>query len=387
MEKESEKRMWIATCVLLVVSLPVMYATHREVFFQMDDLWYSTMLFNDTPISSLGDIVTSQIWHYNNWGGRSMTHGILQLTLLAGERAADILNILMTLILSGVICLVAEHRKLPAFFAAMSMLLGLNANWKTSMFWQSGAANYLYITVFILLFVFCYLRELPDKDEEERSAADEGKAAAGKLPGITLWIIPLGILTGWSNENMGPTVWVFSLIVILFALKEKRKLQLWMILGNLACLFGSVMVVAAPGNFVRYAEATGDKGTLWKIFLRSYSESVAVMEYLFPVLLLLTLLLVLAKSVEEVRLGRKNWLLLFSALLSWGAMFLSPHYPDRAAFGTMSLIICVIISMMGKILCKRGELAWPLWWMSVLIWLRGMYFCCEQLGLSWGWIV
>lgn len=385
MRQKSEKSMLIVTYVLLAVSLLVIYVTHRNVAFQMDDLWYSTMLSDDTPISSFGDIVTSQIWHFNNWGGRSMTHGILQITLLLGERAADIINVSVTLILAGVICLVAEHRKLPAFFAAVAMLLGLNANWKMSMFWQAGAANYLYITVFILLFAFCYLRELPEKDNVNGESGE--KAAGKKLPGITLWILPLGILAGWSNENMGPTVWVLSLIVILLALREKRKVPLWMIFGNLTCLFGSVMVIAAPGNFVRYAETADEKGLLWKAFLRSYNESRAVMEFLFPTLLLLALILILAKSIQGVRIGRKNGLLLFGALLSWGAMFLSPHYPDRSAFGTMVLIICVIVSVMGKILRQRSELAWPLWWMSVLVWLRGMYFCCEQLGLSWRWIV
>lgn len=386
MREKSEKRMLIATCVLLALSLPVMFVTHREVFFQMDDIWYSTRLYDDTPISSFSDIVTGQIWHFNNWGGRSMSHGILQLTLWAGELAADIMNVVMTLILAGVICLVAEQRKLPAFFGAMAMFLGLNANWKMSMFWQSGAANYLYITVFILLFAFCYLRELP----ENGSTADGSgslEPVSKRLPGITLWILPLGVLAGWSNENMGPTMWVLSLIVILLTLREKRKVRLWMILGNLACLFGSVMVIAAPGNFVRYAEGNDEKGLLWKIYLRSYSECRAFLEYLFPVLLLLSLVLILAKSVQGVRIGRRNGLLMLGALLSWGAMFLSPHYPDRAAFGTMTLVICVVVSLIGKIVRQRSDLAWPLWWMTVLVWLRGIYFCCEQLGLSWGWIL
>ena len=385
MKEKYGKRMWIATCVLMAVSLLVMYVTHRDVHFQMDDLWYSTMLFDDTPLSSFGDIVVSQIWHYNNWGGRSMTHGILQMTLLAGEHFADILNVVMTLSLASVICLVAEYRRLTAFFAAMSMCLGLNANWKMSMFWQAGAANYLYITVFILLFAFCYLRELPEKEGDARGGED-GKTGGRKLPGITLWILPLGVLAGWSNENMGPTMWVLSLIVIMAALKEK-KLKLWMVLGNLACLFGSVMVIAAPGNFVRFAQATDDKGILWKTFLRCYSECKATMEYLFPTLLLLAFMLILIKSVPEVRIGRRNGLLLFCALLSWGAMILSPHYPDRATFGTMVLLICVIISLAGKVLQRRRDLAWPLWCVSVLVWFKGMYFCCEQLGLSWGWIV
>ena len=155
--------MWIATGILVLVSMIVLYMTHRVIPFEMDDLWYSTMLYDDTPITSFADIIKSQIWHYHNWGGRSITHGILQLTLLVGEQAADCLNVIFTMLLGGMVCFVSGHRRLPAFFAAIAMILGLNANWRMSMFWQAGAANYLYITVYILAFVHCYLREVPGR--------------------------------------------------------------------------------------------------------------------------------------------------------------------------------------------------------------------------------
>lgn len=400
--KEKQKRiMWCVTGVLTAVAVLVMYITHRSVPFMMDDLWYSTILSDDIPISSFGDIVRSQVWHYFNWGGRSMTHGILQLTLLAGEQAADILNVAMTLALAWVVCLTAGNRRFPAWFVALAMTLGLNANWRMSMFWQAGAANYLYITVFILLFVFCYLRELPDgrfraggeKADPQENPGGKGFGAAHEhrgmkmLPGITLWIIPLGLLAGWSNENMGPAVWILSLLVILCAVREKRKLRPWMILGNLSCLFGSVMMIAAPGNFVRSAQAADSGyGLLWRVFLRCYSESKAALEYLFPALLVLAGVLLLGKCALKISIGRRNLLLLFCALLSWGAMLLSPHYPDRASFGTMLLLICVIISMAGKIVKQRKDMSWPLWGVSVLIWLRGMYFCGEFLAICWGWI-
>ena len=89
MTEKGRKTMWILTGGMTALLLLVMFVTHRAIPFMMDDLWYSTMLSDDTPISSISDIVKSQIWHYNNWGGRSMTHSILQLTLLAGELAAD----------------------------------------------------------------------------------------------------------------------------------------------------------------------------------------------------------------------------------------------------------------------------------------------------------
>lgn len=396
-----DNRIRVLSGILLVVSIFVVYETHRAVPFMMDDMWYSTLLSEDTPIASFLDIVRSQIWHYFNWGGRSMTHGILQLTLLAGEQAADILNVAVTLLLAGIICLVSENRSLPALFAAFGMMLGLNANWKMSMFWQAGAANYLYITVFILLFAHCYLRELPDEGSllprsEKLTAKNKPKAVhspeetAGAiaadpkaLPLITLWIIPLGILTGWSNENMGPALWILSLAAILLTWREKHILKLWMVLGSLSCLAGSALCILAPGNFVRSAQSGEEQfGSLWRLFLRCYGESKGALEYLFPVLLVLFFLWILHGKNP----GRRNELLLFTALLSWGAFLLSPHYPDRASFGTMILCICVILSLAKKTLAKRRDLAWALWGAAAFIWLRGMYFCGEFLAITWGWI-
>ncbi|MGN1196952.1 MAG: DUF6056 family protein [Acetatifactor sp.] len=374
-EKKSKKILGILTIILLGISILVMYLTHRRVPFMMDDLWYSTMLSEDTPIRTFGDIVKSQIWHYKNWGGRSMTHGILQLTLLTGEQIADILNIIFTLLLSGSICLVARQKHLGAFFGATAMVLGLNANWKMSMFWQAGAANYLYITVFILLFVFCYLREVGED------------TTVSPLPGIVFWILPLGILAGWSNENMGPAVWLLSVAVILTTAKKKSRIPCWMLLGSISSLFGSIMVIVAPGNFVRSSQAPDrEYGFLWRLFMRCYAEGKATMEYLFPTLLVLAAVLLVGKCALKIPIGRQNIYLLLLALLSWGAMVLSPHYPDRASFGTMVFMICVIISMTGKILEKRKDLLWPMWAGSVLIWLRGMYMCGEFLAMCWGWI-
>lgn len=395
MKTKSRRIMWIATGILIVVSVVVLYMTHRSVPFMMDDLWYSTMLSDDTPIASFGDIVKSQIWHYSHWGGRSMTHGILQLTLLAGERAADVLNVAVTFLLAGIVCLVAGQKRLPTFLAAFAMILGLNANWKMSMFWQAGAANYLYITVFILFFIFCYLREIgeegpqaaADSDALDQSLETKATAVSGSLPGITIWIVPLGILAGWSNENMGPVAWILSVLVILRTARERRRVAPWMILGSIASLFGSIMMIAAPGNSVRSGQmAESEYGLLWRFFLRCYAESRAALEYLFPVLLILAVVLLVGRFALQIPLGRRNGILLLLALLSWGAMVLSPHYPDRATFGTLVILVCVILSMGGKIVRRRADLAWPFWAASALIWLRGMYFCGEFLAMCWGWI-
>lgn len=382
----------MAVAALVLVSTVVLYMTNKSVPFMMDDLWYSTMLFSEEPIHSLGDIVESQIWHYFNWGGRSIAHGILQLTLLAGEKVADILNVVVTILLGSMICVVAGVTKkengLFYLLAAIGMLLGFNANWKLSMFWQAGAANYLYITVFLLVFLYCYLREIPEecriREREIASAPTEDKK---NLSGINLWILPLGLIAGWSNENMGSALWIISLLVILLCCYLKRPVKLWMLQGNLSCLVGSVLVVAAPGNFVRIGEAAANEyGALWNLFLRCYAESKAALEFLFLAVIFTAFLIIIGKSVLGISIGVKRLLMLLCALLSWGAMVLSPHYPDRATFGTMVLLICVSLSYMRDILCKRKELNKVLFGASLLVWLRGMYFLGEFLALTWGWI-
>ena len=50
------------------------------------------------------------------------------------------------------------------------------------------------------------------------------------------------------------------------------------------------------------------------------------------------------------------------------------------------LLICAILAMTGKIVDRQKEYGVMLYGCGALVWLRGMYFLVEYLGLSWGWI-
>lgn len=376
MRGKGKRASQVAVWCLLLVTVGMIFMVNRLVPFMMDDLWYSTLLSEDTPITSLSDILYAQVWHYFNWGGRSMTHTILQLTLLLGEIPADVLNTLVTILLAFLICKVAGWSGLPTLLVALGMLIGFNANWKMSMFWQAGAANYLYIAIFQVLYVLVYVREL-----------QENELVPKPLPGIALWILPLGLLAGWSNENMGPALFCLGVFVMWQKHREEERIPLWMILGSASCLIGSVLMIVAPGNFVRSDEVEENSyGALWQVFLRCYAEAKGLCEYLFPTLLVLAFVLILYRFVLQEHLAKKDAALLGTAILSWGALLLSPHYPDRAAFGTMVLLICEILFLAKRIVDKREDLKLPLFWAAIFIWLRAMYFLGEFAAISWGWI-
>jgi len=384
MGKQEQKTGWLQENlfwgILFVIGLVCIWTTQRAVPVMMDDEWYSTILQSEQPLSSLKDIWNAQIWHYNNWGGRTVAHTIAQLIFLfLSEEWADVLNTAMIVLLSWMINRLTGEKRLAFLTLTIGFLHGLNANWKMSMYWQTGACNYLYTTILILAFLWLYL----------------GKPSSKFYPVLAVLAPLLGVLAGWTNENMGPAVWVITVLVI-WKQCRKRKLEaeptripFWMILGSAGCLAGSILMILAPGNSVRSAEvASSSYGTLWQIFLRMYSICRGLWEYLFPVILITAFLIFINVCVMGNRLKEQELLLLVCALLSWGAMILSPHYPDRAAFGTMCLLLCVISSQAGAIFknCTTRFSRIFLAGIGVFIWLKGMYVLGEFLAISWGWI-
>jgi len=334
---------WVGTILLGIF----IFLAHYSVPFMMDDEWYSTNLATGAPLKSFSDVLEGQVWHYLNWGGRSVTHGILQLTLMTGELCADILNVMMTFLLAYMICVIAKQRNVRCFLLSLSLLIALNANTKMSMFWQSGLVNYVYSSVWILLFLWPYLNAADKlKEQAEEEAGEKFRVW------YTMGMLPLGLMTGWSNENMGPTCFVIAVLVILYRkFVLRKKIPLWMYTGGLTSFIGSVMVVVAPGNFVR-SNAIEDKGVLLTLQERFFSMFQAGMDFLFPTCMLVAVLLLVWVCYYKEKLSISQILLLLGMILSYSAMVLSPHYPDRATFGTMVWGIILIDTLLAGILKK-----------------------------------
>ena len=367
-----EKIRFIYTLLPLAVLYILQFVAHRYVPFMMDDEWYSTNLATGAPLASLTDVLEGQVWHYLNWGGRSITHGILQCTLMTGELCADILNVLMTILLACLICVMAGQKKPYYFLLASSLLIAFNANAKMSMFWQSGLVNYVYSSVWILLFLWIYLR-IADSPDDTSFLYEKGRAKVF----MTIVILPLGLMSGWSNENMGPTCFLLAAAVVFYRkMILKKAVPVWMYLGTVSCLCGSALVILAPGNFVRKA-AIEEKTFGQKLYERFFSMFEAGIEFLFPIVMLLAILLIIYLVMLKGRLRISQMLLLAGMVLSYGAMVLSPHYPDRATFGTMVLGIAVACSLLGQIedcweTCRKyvNILQVSVWLYSIAVLLR-----------------
>lgn len=387
--------LFVLTAIWLGITLFFVWLTSHNIPFMMDDLWYSTRLDSEQPIGSVRDIVHAQIWHYNNWGGRVMAHTMLQFVLWAGKPFSEIFKTIMVLLTGIIITFVTETitgKKMNAIGRMLSIIFviggihGLNYEWKLSMYWESGAANYLYITVFIMLFLWCYIRDIAYIENSAKNNSIDGHIK--KLPLIELWIIPLAIFAGCSNENMGAVAFLFATATIIYVYKKTKKIKPWMIIGAVVCLVAFVICVKAPGNDVRSATIPMLTYSFkWQAYLRTYYLFKGGFMYLMIPFIPTAFLVITIKGVLKQKLGVNVIFLLVAALLSWGAMILSPHYPDRAAYGTMVLLIMACTSMGKQVLETEPKSRWYMYGFGVVVWLRAMYFLNEYLGLAWGWIV
>ena len=180
----------------------------------------------------------------------------------------------------------------------------------------------------------------------------------------------LGLLTGWSNENIGPAIFIGMLYIII---RQKRKVSFWMVAGEVAALVGCVLMILAPGNYGRAGEAleqTDLKG-MTALLVRLYAELLAIYVYLSHMLPVFLASVVFYKGYLKAKFKRGDMVLLTIAILSVGAMILTPHYPNRAIFGTCAFLLILAIRLINR---EREAIPFLMRRIAVLLlWAAGIY--------------
>ena len=258
-----------------------MLALNHFMPIHRDDYNYAMIWKTGVHIASFSDVISSGVQHYLLHGGRTVTVFCLQLFLWLGKTAFDIANALMFLALVVLVTMHARRSvsfwRTPHLLAASALLLWLALpHFGEVAVWKSGSTVYLWSAVPACLFLLPYNLAL--------------KNAAARKDVRRIWaILPmflLGILAGWSIENLAVTVVLTVFGVSLYTQRKYGFLPLWMIAGALGALLGLVGLVAAPGNYVRYDVQGADKGILAHIG-NQFAGQGEMLLYLLPVLLLI----------------------------------------------------------------------------------------------------
>lgn len=267
----------VMTFAVMIFIFAVMFALNNLMPLHRDDYDYSMIWKTGEHISSIADVFDSTYKHYFLHGGRFFTVFCLNLFLWLGKIPFDVVN---ALFFTALVILIYLHarRKFQIDEFGILATTGLMAwlsfpHFGEVAIWKSGSTVYLWSAVPVAIFLLPYNFIL----------AKTWKFSQGKI--FALGMFFLGIISGCSVENLGVTVTLLT-AAISFYYYKKNILKIWMPAGTIGNLIGLIILIAAPGNFVRYDAQSSDKGILAHIG-NQFAGNGEMILYLLPVILIL----------------------------------------------------------------------------------------------------
>lgn len=295
-----------------------------------DDYSYGLNL-NGKRISSIIDIFDYQVWHYFNWGGRTIAHTLAQTFLILPKA---IFNVLNSFIYTVLIYLIYLHGKLnrknkeqPYILLLIHLLLWFMIPvFGQSFIWLIGSCNYLWTTVIILYFLWLYRKN----------------SLSEKWYNL-LFMFILGLLAGWTNENTSAGLIIILVFSFIINKVETRKFKLskTRLFGIIGTLAGFVIMICAPGNYIRSAEFKDDTFIIIKIIKRAFDITNNLENIILPLLIVIIILISL-KIYHKKKIEKEAYTFILGGFAAIYAMVLSPTFPKRAWTGAIIFFVIAI---------------------------------------------
>lgn len=330
--------------LLTTVFFVLLYLCNVTVYFMMDDEWYRTNLVTGQWVSSVHDIIESQVWHYQNWGGRSVAHTILQFLLWAGQNVSDIANTIVFAVLALILTLNRKKISIHAYLIVCSLIVACNPTIRETLFWQSGTCNYLYMALIYMSYTAFILASLDKRLNEDYKANIAFEIILAVL------MIPWGLLAGWTNENIGPVMVLVPIVSIIVLFIKKKKVPVWMFVSIITSAIGCAAMILAPGNSVRSEQIESSGNIKIDLCKRFFDFTRPGFEWLWSIVAITLLSYFAYRLVTKKRTDIITNIILGAGVLSYMAFVASPHIPERSMFGIMCFFIWASVRMIAAAL-------------------------------------
>lgn len=332
-----------------VITIGLIFGLNQITEFQADDFRLMVRYGTDTRTQSFGDVVYSSIEHYRHLVGRFWGHFIGYVLLWWQKPWCSFCNAIVVAILNLVLYHYGKAKSIFNLLLATVLIYFLNADFEGTINWISGSANYTWTILICLIFLIPYFHFLEQEVSEPRESVF-------MIP----WMLLTGGIAGCTNENIGPTVLILEIIIMILGKKEKKHLPIWLFTGAFGTLLGVGVMLLSPGGFARNENIKNNINSGYGLFktllVRAYYMERAIFNYLFPTLLLVGVLLLILVYVYRELPDRVTILFILAGILSVGAMILAPTYPPRATMGSMVFFLVPIMRMLDQIVEKNEKI-------------------------------
>ena len=361
---EMSKRERVFAYALIVVAVLMFFSLNLLTRVMRDDYSYTFNFVTKDPIASFGDIFQSLGIHYTHVNGRLPVHFFAHFFLWVGKGAFNAVN---TLVFAGLVTLIYFHAygTLREFrpYGWLAVFLGLwilTPAFGESFLWVTGASNYLYGMILILLYLIPFRRLL------------DAEQPANRLRYAPLALLG-GVLAGWTNENTSGALTVVLICLFIWRLVERKPAPLWCWAGLLGAVIGLALMVLAPGELSRL-DGVGGMGGLKTIVWRAVAITYKLVKYLWPGVVVWALLLVLfLRRKRDGKLLIYPLIFLLAGCAALYSMAVSPMMPDRVWSGP---VVYFLISALA-LYRAAGEPKFDKTWLRV-----GVVTLCAALALA-----
>lgn len=355
-KEDSERKGKKQCCFILLLCFATIFIFNYVTPLISDDYNYAHLV---DQAQNAGDLFRQEYQQYMTWTGRSVAHIILRFSFFLPEIIFKTANSLVFTLLAFLIMWNVKGRRRwsPVFLtmAVLGLWLG-TVHPEQTLFWQTGACNYLWGTTIILTFMTV-----------SRTIAEHFPGGPSKRRALPLFLSCLGmavfgLVAGWCNENTSGGCLLFLIFLMAVCLLRTKKIPAPLIFGAVGNVIGLLFMVLAPGNRVRASYQTENYSGIMLYASRFQKISLTIWDE-FPILIVLFLLTVVItvfqyrgaekKAVWARLRGRLVFAVLF--VLTSYALILTSEPQSRAMFGAgIFLIIAVLQGMRDNVADERA---------------------------------
>lgn len=376
---------------LIAISFATIFIFNYLTPFFNDDYCFMTKL---KDADSFSDLFRQQYEEYMEMNGRAVLLFFVRLGLylpnILFKIANSLIFVVITLLMYANISDKKKYDIRLLILVTLSVWFGSVAPEET-IFWQTGACNYLWGAVIILGFITLYRTNI----KKEKTTT---------LTAIGMFVF--GIFAGWCNENTsgGGILATLALVVnykyiepkyadkligtdvVDYGINNKesnvdknislsdRKIKPWMIAGIVGQICGFLIMVFAPGYRNRIVFMEENHDGLLGIMAR-FQKITLVMKNEFFILIAIFVVLFIVCLFQGRKLFELRNAILFFGLfvLTSYALILIPEPQVRAYFGAGIFLLIAIAQLFVQVVDSE-KYPWSEMVKTIVITLMSLYF-------------